>query len=190
VGLALAAAAGTSIAAVQVVELSAQRVLPGTVVSLHVAITAREAGTESGALFMIPSGTFGDSPESLHCDEVPRAVEVGQIRWQPGTVEYEHASYTGVIGEATFTVPQVPVDTYRLAESIESRGTGCHVFTSIDVVAELPNTALPFVDAPSWSALVAAIDPSPEPRTEATLPFVVVVVLTLAAIVWLRRTKI
>lgn len=152
VGLVLAAAAaGTALGSVQVVELSAQRVLPGTVVTMHVAITAREAGTESGALFMIHSGTFGDSPESLPCEKVGGAVEVGQIEWTVGTVEYEGMSYAGVTGEATFTVPHVAVGTYWLAESIEARGTGCHIFTSIDVVAELPDTALPLVEAATRS---------------------------------------
>jgi hypothetical protein len=147
-----AAAAGTSLGAVQVVELSAQRVLPGTVVSLRVAMTARQARTEAGALFMIPSGTFGDSPESLPCASIGRAVEVGLLHWHAGTVEYEGASYAGVVGEATFTVPQVAVDTYRLAESIEARGTGCHIFTSLEVVDELPDTALPLADSTSRSA--------------------------------------
>lgn len=143
-GLVLAAAAvGTSLGAVDVVELSAQQVVPGSVVTLRVATTATEVRGESGALFMIPSGTFGDSPESLRCEQVGRAVEVGQIHWTAGTVEYEGASYLGVIGEVTFTVPQLAVDTYRLAESITSRGTGCHIFASIEVVAELPDTALP-----------------------------------------------
>jgi hypothetical protein len=152
VGLVLAAAAGTALGAVQVVELSAQRVLPSTVVTMHVAMTAREAGTESGALFMIPSGTFGDSPESLPCEKVGGAVEVGrQIKWTVGTVEYEGMSYAGVTGEATFTVPHVAVGTYWLAESIEARGTGCHIFASIDVVAELPDTALPLVEAATRS---------------------------------------
>lgn len=137
-----AGAAGTTRAAVQIVELSAQRVVPGTVVTMRIAITAREAGTEPGALFMIPSGTFGDSPESLHCEDVGRAVKVGQTHWEAGTVEYQGTSYPGFAGEATFTVPELPVDTYRLAESIDALGTGCHVFTSIEVVAELPDTAI------------------------------------------------
>ena len=138
-----AASVGTSLGAIQVIELSAERVLPGTTVTLRVGMTARAAGTAAGTLFMIPSGTFGDSPESLRCEQVGGAVEVGQIRWTAGTVEYDGTSHTGVTGEVTFTVPELAADTYRLAESITSRGTGCHIFTSIDVVAELPDTALP-----------------------------------------------
>jgi hypothetical protein len=38
--------------------------------------------------------------------------------------------------------------------------------------------------------LITAIDPSPMPHTEATVPFVIVVFLILAAILWLRRTKV
>jgi len=153
-GIVLAAATvGSSVAAVQVVELSAQRVLPAMVVTLRIAMTAREAGTEPGALFIIPSGTFGDSPESLPCEVIGGAVEVGQIRWQDGTVEYEGASYAGVIGEATFTIPQLAVDTYRLAESIAARGTGCHIFTLIEVVAGLPDTAIPQADTTSGQAV-------------------------------------
>ncbi len=37
-------AVGTTVAAVQVVDLSAERVLPGSVVTLRVAMTARLAG--------------------------------------------------------------------------------------------------------------------------------------------------
>jgi len=133
---------GTSLAAVDVVELSAQQVVPGSVVTMRVATTATEVRGNSGALFMIPSGTFGDSPESLPCDKVGRAVEVAQIHWTPGTVEYEGESYAGVTGEVTFTVPQLAADTYRLAESIDNELTGCHIFASIEVVAELPDTAL------------------------------------------------
>ena len=144
---------GTSVGAVQVVELSAQRVLPGTAVTLRIAMTAREAGTEPGSLFMIPSGTFGDSPEALRCEVIGGAVEVGQTHWQDGTVEYEGASYAGVIGEATFTIPQLAVDTYRLAESSDARGTGCHIFTLIEVVAELPDTAISQPDTTSGQAV-------------------------------------
>lgn len=142
-GLVFAAATvGTSLGAVQVVELSAQQVVPGSVVTLRVATTATEVLGPFGALFMIPSGTFGDSPESLRCEQVPRAIEVGQIHWTSGTVEYEGESYAGVTGESTFTVPHLPVDTYRIAVSIDATGTGCHVFALIHVVAELPDTAL------------------------------------------------
>jgi hypothetical protein len=120
-------------------------------------MTARTAGTEPGALFMIPSGTWGDSPDSLRCDQVGRAIEVGQVHWQAGTVEYEGATYDGVTGESTFTVPPVTADTYRLAETIDARGTGCHIFTSIEVVAGLPDTALPLVDATSLAGHAAAV---------------------------------
>lgn len=137
-----AAAVGTSLGAVDVVELSAQQVVPGSVVTMRVATTATEVRGESGELFMIPSGTFGDSPESLPCNQVGGAVEVAQIHWTPGTVEYEGEPYAGVTGEVTFTVPQLAVDTYRLAESIDNEFTGCHIFASIEVVAELPDTAL------------------------------------------------
>lgn len=143
-GLFLAAATvGTSLGAVDVVELSAQQVVAGSVVTLRVATTATEVMGPSGALFLIPSGTFGDSPESLRCEQVPRAIEVGRIAWTPGTVEYQGASYPGVTGETTFTVPELPVDTYRIAVSIDATGTGCHIFGLIHVVAELPDTALP-----------------------------------------------
>jgi hypothetical protein len=139
-----AAAAGKSLGAVDVVELSAQQVVPGSVVTLRVATTAAEVRGESGALFMIPIGTFGDAgPESLPCDQFGGAVGIGQIHWTAGTVDYEGETYAGVTGEATFTVPQLAVDTYWLAESIDARGTGCHAFGLIDVVSELPDTALP-----------------------------------------------
>ena len=138
-----AAAVGTSLGAVDVVELSAHQVVPGSTVTLRVATTASEVRGETGALFMIPSGTFGDSPESLRCEQVGGAVEVGQIRWTAGTVEYDGTSYAGVTGDITFVVPPLAAGTYRLAESVTSRGTGCHIFASIDVGVELPDTALP-----------------------------------------------
>jgi len=145
-GLVLAVAvAGTSLGAVDVVELSAQQVVPGSMVTLRVATTATEVRGESGSLFMIPSGTFGDSPESLRCEQVGRAVEVAQIHWTAGPVEYEGESYAGVTGEVTFTVPQLAVDTYRLAESLDNDFTGCHVFALIHVVSDLPDTALPSI---------------------------------------------
>jgi hypothetical protein len=43
----------------------------------------------------------------------------------------------------------VAEDTYRLAETIGAKGTGCHIFTSIEVVADLPDTALPLINATS-----------------------------------------
>jgi hypothetical protein len=62
-------------------------------------------------------------------------------------VEFEGALYEGVVGGATFTVPDLPIDTYRIAEAIDVVGTGCHVFALIEVVASLPDTALPIGDA-------------------------------------------
>ena len=53
------------------------------------------------------------------------------------------SAYEGEIGQATFTVPDLPAETYRIAESIDAEGTGCHVFASIEVVRQLPDTALP-----------------------------------------------
>ena len=80
----------------------------------------------------------------LRCEQIGRAVEVGQTHWQVGTVEFEGRSYEGVTGEATFTVPDLPADTYRIAESIDAEGTGCHIFALIeDRSNELPNTAVP-----------------------------------------------
>jgi len=158
VGLLLAVVSGgTARGAVQIVEVSPQLFAPGTVVTLRVAMTARAAGTEPAPLFMIPSGTWGDSPDALRCHEVGRAIEVGQTHWQAGTVEYEGIAYDGVLGESTFTIPAVAADTYRLAETTEARGTGCHVFTSIEVVSELPDTALPLVDATSGQPALLAV---------------------------------
>jgi hypothetical protein len=139
----VAATVGTSRAAFQVVDLSAETVVPGMVVTMRVEMSGRLVGTEPAALFLIPSGTFGDSPELLRCEQVGRAIEVGETHWQFGTVEFEGASYDGVIGEATFTVPDLPADLYRIAESIDAEGTGCHIFALIEVVAQLPNTAIP-----------------------------------------------
>lgn len=146
-GLVFAAgAAGTSLGAIQVVELTAQRVVAGTVVTMQVGMSARIARTDSGALFLIPQDTFDGSPESLPCAEHRGAVEVAQTQWTIGTFEYDGRPFPGVTGEATFTMPRVPVASYLLAESMENEYTGCHVFTSIDVVGELPDTASPLGD--------------------------------------------
>lgn len=142
----LTARPSASLAAFQIVELSAETVAPGTVVTMHVEMT-RVAGTEPGPLFLIPSGTFGDSPSDQSCDDVPRAIEVGDTRWEAGMVEFEGALYEGVIGGATFTVPDLPADTYRIAETIDAGAPSCHVFAVIEVVASLPDTALPAGDA-------------------------------------------
>jgi len=57
----------------------------------------------------------------------------------------------------TFTVPQLAVDTYRLAESIDAEGPGCHIFAWIHVVAELPDTAQPPIGpAPQVGPALAA----------------------------------
>lgn len=150
-GLTALALAGTtpgpSLAAVQIVELSAETVVPGTVVTMRVEMT-RVAGTEPSPLFLIPSGTFGDSPSHESCEDVGRAVEVGETHWQAGMVEFQGAWYEGVIGGASFTVPDLPADTYRIAETIDAQGTLlCHIFAVIQVVASLPDTALPVGDA-------------------------------------------
>jgi hypothetical protein len=137
----VAATPGASLAAFQIVELSAETVVPGTTVTMHVEMT-RVAGTEPSSLFLIPSGTFGDSPSHESCEDVARAVEVGETHWQTGMVEFEGTLYEGVIGGATFRVPDLPADTYRIAETIDVRGTGCHIFAVIQVVAALPDTAL------------------------------------------------
>ena len=144
----VAATPGASLAAFQIVELSAETVVPGAVVTMRVEMT-RIAGTEPSPLFLIPSGTFGDSPSNNEsCEDVARAIEVGETHWQAGMVEFEGALYEGVIGGATFTVPDLQADTYRIAETIDAQGTLlCHIFAAIQVVASLPDTALPVGDA-------------------------------------------
>ena len=137
---------GASLAAFQVVGLSAETVVPGTVVSMRVEMT-RIAGTEPGSLFLIPSGTFGDSPSNEVCEDVARVIPVGETHWRAGMVEFEGALYEGVIGGATFTMPDLPADTYFIAETIDAQGTlACHVFAVIQVVDSLPDTALPVGD--------------------------------------------
>lgn len=134
---------GVSLAAFQVVELGVEEAPPGTTVSLRVGMSGRPAGTEPGSLFLIAAGTFGDAgPETVTCDSVPSAVEVGEIQWQSGMVEFEGESYSGVVGQGTFTVPQLTADVYRLAESTEVGGALCHIFTLFEVLPSLPDTAL------------------------------------------------
>lgn len=142
----VAATPTASLAAFQIVELSAETVAPGTVVTMQVEMT-RVAGTKPAPLFLIPSGTWGDSPSHEPCDDVGRSIEVGETHWQAGMVEFEGALYEGVIGGATFTMPDVPADTYSIAETIDTGGsTSCHSFAVIQVVASMPDTALPIGD--------------------------------------------
>ena len=134
---------GLSLAAFQVVELSVEQASPGTHVTLRVGMSGRIAGTEPGSLFLIAAGTFGDAgPEMMPCETIPGAVEVGEVHWQPGTVEFEGDSYSGVVGQGTFTVPQLTADVYRLAESTDAGGSLCHIFTLFEVVSSLPDTAM------------------------------------------------
>lgn len=106
-------------------------------------MSGRIAGTEPGSLFLIAPGTFGDAgPETMPCDTVAGAVEVGEMHWQAGTVEFEGKSYSGVVGDGTFIVPQLTPDVYRLAESTDAGGSLCHIFTLFEVVSALPDTAM------------------------------------------------
>jgi hypothetical protein len=176
------ASAGAALGAVQVVEVSAQRVLPGTVMTMSVATTSSVLAA-SDRIFMIPSGTWGDSPDDLLCEQVGRAIEVGQIVWQTGTVQYQGATYEGFEGHSTFVVPDVPEDTYRLAQTIHTRGTGCHVYTAIEVVAELPDTALEA--AVHYKAHV--YPPYEPPFYDVAVPVVLGVMLGTAALVLVYR---
>jgi hypothetical protein len=133
---------GTARGAFQVVEVSPDPAAPGTIVSFHAAMSGRIAGTEPAPLLMIPEGTWGDSPDDLRCEEVGGAVEVGETTWRPGTVEWQGVAYDGVLGQSVFVLPALTPGNYRLAETIETRGTRCHVFTTLQVVAELPDTAV------------------------------------------------
>lgn len=110
---------------------------------MRVEISARSAGSLPSPLVLLGKGSFDDSPSSADCEQIPGASVAGETTWEVATIEFEGVAYTGVPGEAAFTVPDVPPGLYYLAESIDATGTGCHVFMSFEVTdAALPDTAI------------------------------------------------
>lgn len=141
--VALATTAGVTLAAVQRATLSVEAGPPGTEVTLRVEMTARIAGTNEGLLLLVPVAAFEAAPEAARCEAIDGSTKLAAMAWNAATVEFSGTSYAGLVGEAIFTVPDVPVGAYFLAESIDATGTGCHTFAAFSVTAAgLPDTAM------------------------------------------------
>lgn len=139
----LATSAGPALAAFQSTELDPTAGPVGTPVTVRIEMSGRIPGTAASPLLLIDKEAFDDAPSASHCEEIPGARVVGQTTWQAATVEYAGQAYSGVAGSAAFTVPEVPVGLYHLAETIDARGTGCFVFASFTVTGgTLPDTAM------------------------------------------------
>jgi len=153
--------AGIALGAVQRAILSVEEAPGGAEVTIQVATTARGAQTRPGTLIIVPTAAFDASPSALQCEEIAGSAVVGEMTWQAGPVAFGDGVYDGFIGDAVFTVPDVPAGSYYLAESIAARGTGCHVFAAFDVTpGQLPDTAMtatPLGLRGGQSILVAAV---------------------------------
>ena len=140
--LLLLASATSALAAFQNVRLSATSAPVGTEITGRIEISARGSTDDPSALFLVPQAAL-DADASAQCDDMTGATTVGQLAWDEATIVFEGrgASYPGFVADVTFTVPDVPLGIYYLAESIESEGTGCFWFTQFGVGVELPDTA-------------------------------------------------
>ena len=157
----LAASVGASLAAFQTAQLNPDAGPIGTPVSIHIEMSARIAGTAPGPLVLVGKQALYDNPSAARCEEIPGALVVGETAWQSATIEYAGQEYSGFVGEAEFTVPDVPAGIYHLAESIDARGTGCFTFASFTVTdTALPDTAMskptPAPAGCAWNARVDA----------------------------------
>ena len=160
------ATAGTTVAAFQIVDMSATSGEPGDDVAIRVDASHLIGGSEQSQLFLIPrnaitinrgvtttrlpSGAIGSrggisaneaSPESARCDEIPGATVVGELRWHAAPVEFQGNTYPGFVGTGSFTVPDVETGIYVVAGILDNQYTGCHVFALFGVGMELPDSA-------------------------------------------------
>ena len=140
--LVIAIGAQPSLAAFQNVQVSPASGPVGIQVTMHAEMSHRWRGTNPGTLVLVGQAALTAEPSASHCEEIPGALEVAAMTWEAAAIEFQGLPYEGYVGDATFTVPEVPTGTYYLAESIDATGTGCHVFASFEVTAGLPNTAM------------------------------------------------
>jgi hypothetical protein len=134
----LGATAGTSLAAFQIIDLSAHSGPVGADVAVRIQISTRVGTTNPSQLFLVDKSTYR---ESAHCDEIRGAVLLTGMTWHAATLEFQGATYPGFVADGAFRVPGVSVGPYLLAETLTGiRGTGCHVFAPFDVVP--PDTAM------------------------------------------------
>jgi hypothetical protein len=137
----LAVTAGNTLASFQTIELSVTSAAVGDDVSVRIEISEREGTSNPSELLLVDKVTFDASHGAPHCEEMEGASVVGEMTWQAATIEFQGASYPGFVGTGAFTVPDIPIGTYVLAETrIGIEGTGCHPFTSFNV--GIPDTAM------------------------------------------------
>jgi hypothetical protein len=146
------ATAGTTMAAFQVVHMSATSGEPGAEVALRVDASVLIGGSEQSQLFLIPKNAHEASPEPARCDEIPGATVVGDLRWHAASVDFQGNTYPGFVGTGSFTVPDVETGVYVVSGILDDPYTGCHVFALFGVGMDLPDTATT-IPGPSGSIL-------------------------------------
>lgn len=135
------ATAGTTMAAFQIVDMSATSGESGAGVAIRVDGSHRIGGSERSQLFLVPRKAYEASPEPARCDEIPGATVVGELQWEAATVEFQGKTYPGFVGTGSFTVPDVTTGIYVVAGVVDNPYTGCHVFAPFGVGMDLPDTA-------------------------------------------------
>ena len=135
----LVAGAGTAFAAFYFVTLSTSSGPVGTEVAIRIDASGNVGGSSSSELFLIRRNVFD---ERQRCNDLPGAVVVGEVTWREGTVEFQDQSYPGFVGEGSFTVPEVPLATYIIAENVSFVGNLCFRYDSFVVSTSLPDGAM------------------------------------------------
>lgn len=134
-GLLTAMKVARASAAVVIPTLSTKAAPPGAKVTLDVRMTGRQAGTETGVLFLVPVNTYS---ERTPCDQIAGAVALGDMTWHAVELTFEGGTVSGMASQTRFTVPHVPDGAYYLAEGWPS---ACFSYTPFTVDSTLPNTA-------------------------------------------------
>jgi len=135
------ATAGTTMAAFQIVDMSATSGEPGAEIAMRVDASQQIGGLDQSQLFLIPRNAFETSPEPGRCDEIQGATVVGDLQWQAASVEFQGKTYAGFVGTGSFTVPDVETGIYVVSGILDNPYTGCHSFALFGVGMELPDTA-------------------------------------------------
>jgi hypothetical protein len=156
--------AGTTMAAFQIVEMSATSGEPGADIAMRVDASHLIGGLEQSELFLIPRTAHQASPEPARCDEIPGATVVGKLRWQSESVEFRGNTYPGYVGNGSFTVPDVERGIYVVSGILDDPYTGCHVFGLFGVGVELsdsatasPKPSVSFLSLIGFALLVASV---------------------------------
>ena len=136
------ATAGTTMAAFQLVHLSATSGERGAIVTMRVDASHLIGGSQQSQVFLIPQNAHEASPEPDRCDEIPGATVVGDLRWHAASVEFQGNTYPGFVGTGSFTVPDVETGIYVVSGILDDPFTGCHVFALFGVGMDLPDAAM------------------------------------------------